>query len=257
MLARALILLFAILAAGCQQPAKTTPLVEARAPSSTAWRAFVDEYLEAYFASAPTMAARAGRHDFDGRLPDLSREGLRRTTAMLHDFRARAQAFDAASLDSRQRFERDYLVAEIDDRLFWFEAIEVPFANPGYYGFVLSPDLYLEREYAPLEQRMRAYVKYARAIPAATARVRENLRTPMPRTFVQLGHIVFGGLASHYEKTVPAIFAPVADSRLQEEFASANVAALRAMRELDAWIQAQAASATDDFAIGPARFREM
>src|SRR5207253_7996964 len=102
--------------------------------------------------------------------------------------------------DARQRFERDYLVAEIDASLFWIEVGENQYRNPGYYAFILSPDIYIDREYAPLEQRLRAYTKYLKAVPSATMRVRENLRTPMPRTFVTLGHGIFGGMARFYEK---------------------------------------------------------
>jgi len=96
---------FLLLAAACQQAAvKATP----------GWDALVDEYIEASFAALPPLGVRAGRHEFDGLLPPLTRESFRRNAERMHAFRERAQAFDAASLDARQRFERDYLVAELD-----------------------------------------------------------------------------------------------------------------------------------------------
>src|SRR5206468_6441267 len=98
---------------------------------------------------------------------------------------------------------------------------------------------------------------YARAIPSAAVQIRQNLRTPMPRTYVQLGHIVFGGLASFYEKDVPSIFAEDKDSRLQDDFRDANAGAVKAMKELDAWFTQQEAAATDNFALGPEKFAEM
>jgi uncharacterized protein (DUF885 family) len=237
-----------ILAAACQQPpAKTT----------SGWDALIGDYIEASFAANPPAGVRAGRHEFDGQLPPLTRESFRRRADELRAFRERAKAFDAASLDKAQRFEREYLIAEIGSALFWLEDAENPYRNPGYYANALSPDVYTEREYAPLDQRLRAYTKYLKAIPAATTRVRENLRTPMPRTFVDLGHGIFGGMARFYEEDAPAIFMTVKDARLQEEYAAANVEAVRAMKALDDWFASLQATATSDYALGPEKFQRM
>lgn len=222
-----------------------------------AWNRLVDEFVEADFAARPSFAVREGRHEFDGKLADVTPYGLQRRAASLHDFRDRAARFDAASLDAAQRFERDYLLAVIDGQLFWLETMRQPFVNPAYYGQVLSPDVYLERDYAPLEQRLRAFIAYERGLPALARQIRANLESPMPRTYVQIGHIIMGGLASHFEKDVPGIFAPVQDAALQAQFRESNAAAVAALKELDAWIQSQLPAATDRFAIGPERFAQM
>src|SRR5258708_10816246 len=94
-------------------------------------------------------------------------------------------------------------------------------------------------------------------MPRAAAQVRANLKTPMPRTYVQLGRILFGGLARFYAEDVTATFAPVKDAALQEEFRAANGDAIAVMKELDAWFASLRATANDNFAIGPARFAEM
>jgi hypothetical protein len=117
--------------------------------------------------------------------------------------------------------------------------------------------VYVAREYAPLPERLRAYTRYAMAIPVAAEQIRSNLRTPLPRTYVKLGHIMFGGLANFYEKDVPGIFAPVDDAQLQAEFRAANAGAIKAMRDLDAWFTQQEAGATDTFALGVDKFGEM
>ena len=226
-------------------------------PRVDAWQQLVDEFVEADFAARPSFAVYQGRHEFDGKLADVSPAGLQRQVAMLHGFRDRAARFDAQSLDAGRRFEREYLVSVIDGQLFWLETMRQPFVNPAYYARVMSPDVYLEREYAPLEQRLRAFVAYERGIPAVAKQMRANLETPMPRTYVQLGHIIMGGMASHFEKEVPRIFAPVADAALQAELRESNGAAIAALKELDAWIQAQMPAATDRFAIGPQRFAQM
>ncbi len=71
-----------------------------------------------------------GRHEFDVKLPDFSRQGLDREIARLHSEREHAPAFANDTLDQRQRFERDYMLAVIDGQLFWLEKAQDPYRNP-------------------------------------------------------------------------------------------------------------------------------
>ena len=227
------------------------------ASASEEWNAYAAGFLESYFAANPTVAVWAGRHEFDGRLPDWSAAGIRRAVDRLHAERARAAGFDASRLTPNQRFERELLIAKIDGDLFWLESARWPFKSPSYYGWALDPNTYLARQYAPLEVRMRAYTGYANAIPAAAVQIRSNLQTPMPRSFIKIGHISFGGLAQFYEQEAPAIFETVKDTRLKEDFRIANAGAIKAMRELDHWLTLQEPAATEDFALGAGKYEEM
>lgn len=225
--------------------------------ASGEWNQYVEQFIQDWFRSHPNEAVNAGRHEYDGKLPDWSPEGIRKEIARLKQERERARGFRDDTLDARQRFERDYLTSVIDGELFWMESAEWPFKNPAYYGGSVDPNVYATREYAPLDVRLRAYTAYAKAIPQATQQIRANLRTPLPRTYVRIGRITFGGLASYYEKDVPGIFASVKDENLQRDFRSANQEAIKAMKELDAWFASQEASVTDNFSIGADKFSEM
>jgi uncharacterized protein (DUF885 family) len=104
---------------------------------------------------------------------------------------------------------------------------------------------------------MRAFTKYARNVPAALRQVKANLRLPLAKTMVKNGSRTIGDLADFYAKDVAGIFAPVKDEQLQREFRAANEAAIGAVREFDAWLAAQEATATDDFALGAMKFAQM
>ncbi|MEO8433713.1 MAG: DUF885 domain-containing protein [Pyrinomonadaceae bacterium] len=230
---------------------------KATTESSQSWDSFVNEFLESYFVSHPDFAVHAGRHEFDGKLPDWSSESIASENKRLHGMKDRARAFADSALDERQRFERDYLVSVVDGELFWRESAEWPFRNPYFYADGIDPDVYVSREYAPLDQRLRAYTAYAKSIPTALAQVHKNLRTPLPKSYLKIGRTSFGGLVSFYEKDVPAIFASVKDEQLQKEFREANTSAITAMKGIDEWFKSQEASATDNFALGAEKFSEM
>jgi hypothetical protein len=221
------------------------------------WDSLVARFIEETFEARPHFGVSSGRHEFDGRLPDWSPDGIQREIARLRDARNRALAFEPESLDARQRFEREHLIATIDGNLFWTETLDGPHRRPDYYAFAFDPNVYVARDYAPVADRMRAYTAYARDVPRATRQVMANLRRPLPRTFVDLARTHFGGFATYYENDVPAAFAAVDDDALRSEFAEANAGAITAMRALDQWFEAAAGDATDRYALGPDLFREM
>jgi len=120
---------------------------------------------------------------------------------------------------------REHLLVVIDTDLFWLTRSRAPFRSPAWYIDQLDPDVYLNREYAPLAQRLQGYIGYARAIPKIAAAIRANLATPMPQTFIERGIAGFGGYADFYRNDVERVFAAVKDPKAQQELRAADVAA--------------------------------
>ena len=266
------ILSFAVLAGsitlalltGCDRPVPSpTASVPAQATASddaakaAAWDAAVNAFIAGYFERNPAQAANAGKHEYDGKLPDWSPAGIQANIQWLHQQRDAAAAFTDAALDPTQRFQRDYVLAVIEGQLFWLEDSGFVASNPAFYSSDLSPSMYLTRPYAPLGQRMAAFVAYEEALPAAIAQVRANLKTPLPATYVDLGANTFGGFASFFKDDVPAAFAEVKDDALQARFATANAAAIKASQEMAAWFKSVRPAATQDFALGAEKFSKM
>jgi uncharacterized protein (DUF885 family) len=249
--------LIAVLGLSCRADTGT----DREGTAGAGWPTVRDALIEEYLTAHPAFAVVAGRHEYDGQLPDWSAEGIAAEVARLRDARARAMAVDAATMSDAERFEREYFVARIDHDLFWYVTAEAPFVNPAFYlgwlGDNLDPSPYLTREYAPLDVRMRAYTRYAQAVPRAASQVRSNLRRPLARPLLERGVSAFRGFADFYEHDVPAIFAGVQDRALQAELAQANAAAAKAMRELAAWLEGERPSATAGFALGAEKFARM
>jgi uncharacterized protein (DUF885 family) len=235
----------------------TSADAQSTSSSGAEWDAYVEQFLNDYFAANPDAAVAAGRHEFDGKLPDWSDDGLRRELARLKAERAKISSFPSEQLDDHRRFEHDYLLAQIDDRLFWLEVADHPRTSPVFYSNSLDPDVYVRREYAPLETRIKAYTQYARNVPRALEQIQSNLKTPIPKTLVQIGRKTIGGLAGFYAGDVAATFAPVKDEQLQKDFQEANAAAIQAVKKFDAWLATLEPTATDDYALGPDKFSLM
>ena len=258
----------ALAVTGCHHKSKTPPTdvhaTHATADASTehhkhnaAWQAQVDVFIAGYFKRSPTDAAGAGKHEFDGKLPDWSADGLKETIGWMHAQRNGFTAFTDDKLDNTQRFQREYVLAVIDKQLFWLEDSGFVHNNPAFYADGISPSMYLTRDYAPLPQRMAAFVAYEDNLPSAVVQIRANLQTPLPASYIDYGIGVFGGLADFFQNDVPKAFASVDDKGLQARFKTSNAKAIATMRDLSNWLKAQKSHATQDFALGGARFARM
>jgi hypothetical protein len=253
-----------LVAAGCSSPEKPALVPPAPAPvapsvpaSETGWHTFVDTFIEETLVARPGFAVNLGRHEFDGQVSDLSREGVAAETARLKQALERAQGFRNAELNQAQRFERDYLVAYIEGQLFWLEDALWFERSPLFYLEQIDPEVYLTRAYAPLAERIVAYTTLARNIPRVLEQARANLRTPMPKTYAALGREMTGNLAGFLRKDVPAIFASVEDAGLKAAMAEASEAAAAALDETARWFTAEEAKGTSEYALGPELFAKM
>ena len=250
--------LFLWVLAGCNQaPQPSTPAVKPPSAASQQWSKVSNSFVEDYFRNQPFFAAQSGRHEFDGQLPDLSSHGIKREIARLHDAHEQLSAVDPAPLQPKERFDREYLLAVVDRDLFFLEKAKYASSNPYWYVGNIDPDMFLSRNYAPLDVRLKAYIKYARGIPKMVTDIQANLQGPLPKTFVQLGIDDFGGFADFYSKDVAPVFASVADPDLQKQLADADTQAATAMTNLKIYLQGQLKTATDKFPLGKDLFAQM
>src|SRR5262249_5776201 len=155
----------------------------------------------------------SGRHEFDGQMPGWDRAALQGDVDGLHAKLAELEKYDASALTPTQQFERDYVHWVIDSQLFWTESAEGPYRNPAWYIDRLDPSMYLTRDYAPLSKRLEGFLGYARAVPALAASIRANLRTPLPRAFIERGTAAFSGYAAFFRTDLPPVFAQLSDEK--------------------------------------------
>jgi uncharacterized protein (DUF885 family) len=243
---------------GCQPVANTNQSANNNnATAKNAWDSYVNQFLNDYFAANPTFAVIQGKHEYDGKFPDWSEAGLQKEISRLKAEREKAAGFKDSDLDERQRFERDYLIAQIDKDIFWRETADQPHTNPFWYADPTDPDVYVSREYAPLDVRIKAYTTYAKNLPAALSQIKSNLKQPMAMNLIKIGRQTIGGLADFFAKDVVKIFAGVKDEQLQKDFKEANDSAITAVKDFDAWLGEQEKTSNNDFVLGSDKFKAM
>lgn len=248
-----LMLCAALLALGaCSNDAEQAPDVQAEKAS---WAEFAAATIDRYYEQNPETAVYAGLHEFDGQISDISKAGRSAYSDWIDTVVAEANAYE--NLEGLEAFERDYLVKTLQGEQFWIRDSGFTSNNPVVYTFGLSMDVYIDREYAPVEERIAAYTKYVSQLPKWLQTMQDNLQPPLPAPYVETSHRIFAGMADYLENTVPGLFSAVDDEQLQRQFAAANTAAAEAVSQTARWLDGLKATATDDYAIGEEKFLQM
>jgi uncharacterized protein (DUF885 family) len=196
----------------------------------------VDELL----AADPHLAADAGDHRYDHRLPDLSPDGVVAQVQMLRDAAAELSGVDTDGLSLADRVDHELLLSLVERKLFLLTEVREhewnPLVhNPGSLLFGL-----LARPYAPTEQRLEALGARLAAIPDALAIARSVLGD-CPRIHLETAAGQFRGTAALVRDEIPRLGAeaPAVWSTV-ERAATAAVAALESFAR---WLDERAAAA--------------
>ncbi|MCH7822439.1 MAG: DUF885 domain-containing protein [Proteobacteria bacterium] len=247
-IAIALIISLGACSGGGEQPSAVT------ADAKPSWEEYAATVIAQYYERNPETAVSAGLHDYDGQMSDYSLVALNEKAEWLDSVIAAAESY--SDLEGLEAFERDYLLTQMRGSLFWLRESDFPTNNPLFYSR-MRISVYVDREYAPLDQRIVAYTQYISQVPERLATMKTNLKPPLPAPYLEISHGILSGFAGYLENTVPGLFASVEDEQLQRQFSAANSDAAAAVKQAAAWIEELKATATDDYALGEERFLHM
>ena len=147
----------------------------------------------------------------------------------------------------------------IDENLFILETVRWPYNNGDYYSWQLAPSIYLEKDYAPLEQRMKAYVKYLQSMKIATEQIQNNFTNEptLSRAHIEIAKDVFGGFADFMKTDAPKGFENVKDEKLWQNFYRESEKTINTLNQFVKWLDSKIPSATDSFAMGSEKYSQM
>src|SRR5438045_7347765 len=100
------------------------------------------------------MGTTIGFHEHDAKLTDVSATSLKAEQERLHDFDRRLAETRTNSLSASALYDYRIVQNAIKRELFSFEQMESYSRNPMTYAGVLDVNIYVKRNFAPLEQRV-------------------------------------------------------------------------------------------------------
>ena len=123
------------------------------------------------------------------------------------------------------------------------------------YARAADVNIYIKRNFAALEDRVRSLVTIESQIPNILIAARTNLNEQLPEPFVELAIQIARGSADFMKKNLVDAVSGLKDDQLQVAFPDANRKAATALIDYAAWLEREKLpKASLDFALGEEKF---
>jgi len=220
------------------------------------YEAVAEEYIKGYLGAHPLEGTALGLHEYDGKITDYSRLALDAELSRLRRFDDRLSKFDPSKLSSRQSIDLRILQAAVKKDLFEMQDMAVFERNPMVYARAADVNVYIKRNFAPLEDRVRSLVAIESQIPNILIAAKTNLNDVVPKPYVELAIQIARGSADFLKKDLVAAIGTQKDEQLRVAFHEANRKAANALNDYAAWLEREKLpKASMDFAVGEEKYR--
>src|SRR5947208_230105 len=220
------------------------------------YEAVAEEYIKGYLGAHPLEGTALGLHEYDGKITDYSRLALDAELSRLRRFDDRLAKFDPSKLSPRQSIDLRILRAAVKKDLFQMQDISTFERNPMVYARAADVNVYVKRNFAPLEDRVRSLVAIESQIPNILIAAKTNLNDVLPKPYVELAIQIARGSADFLKKDLVAAVSGLKDEQLRAAFLDANRKAASALNDYAAWMEREKfPKANFDFALGEEKFR--
>ncbi|MEI9945123.1 MAG: DUF885 domain-containing protein [Chitinophagaceae bacterium] len=238
---------------GCNNSDKET----SQTNKDEAFQKLSDDFLAGYFAWRPQLAVSLGFHEYDGKVTDYSKASIDAEVNRLKEYDQKLDSIDTASLSTTAFYDYRILKSNIKNEIFNFE--EKNFAtNPMYYAGALNVNLYVKRDYAPIDERLKHIITTAKATPAVFAAAKANLQDSLPKPYIETAISIAEGSVSFMKGDMFKALSEVKDDSLVGVFINANHDAIDAIEDFISWLKKdKLPKATSKYAIGTESYKKM
>lgn len=226
-------------------------------PDSTFYK-LAEEYLQGYLSWRPQAGTSLGFHEYDGKIKDYSKISLGAERERLKAYEQKLLSFPDDSLSVRANFDYRILLSSIQQEIFSFEVLDVYTKNPMTYAGAVDLNIYVQRDFATLEARMRSIVAIEEKVPAIFAAARENLRDSLARPYVETAILIAEGAADFLEKDIVIALKEVKNDSLQQAFNASNKVAAAELKNFATYLKKEKLpKAHNQYALGKENYRRM
>jgi len=256
--------------AACGSPATPEPALPAETATSTdsavtsatppSEPSTYDQLLDTFLIGRPDTCRWLGMHaECDGRVGDYSAAGIAdRARALEWIRRELAPEIATPPADPDHRLDVRLLDLACQDELFQLNDTTEWKRRPKYYEELFALDSYLVRDYAPLDQRIRALLTHVTKSLPQVENIKKNLVGPLPKSFVETDIKVYKGYGEYLRGDVVGIIAGVKDAKLKDD---ATAAVKKLADEADGvatWLEkSELPRADQSHVLGKARFEKL
>ena len=226
--------------------------------TETEFNKLCEEFIAGYLAWRPQTGTTLGLHEYDGKLTEYSRASLDAELTRLKRFDQQLATLDEKSLSPQAHYDFRILQAAIKSEIFQFEDVEGHLKNPMTYASVLDVNIYIKRNFAPLEARLRSIIAIEKQAPKVIAAAKANLEASLAKPFIETAIEVADGSADFLSKDLVEALKEVKNEQLLTEFNAVNQRAIGELRSYVTWLKGEKLpKAHTHYALGREKFQKM
>jgi len=222
------------------------------------FQALRDRVVFEWLQDEPGKGRELGLHEYDGKVGSYSKEEIEKRIDRVKARRAELAATDKTALSPDEALDQAILLKQLD--MFLFRNVELTDhrKNPRYYEDLFSVNAYLDRDYAPIEERAKKLVEHERAALAQVKYATSNLEGPMSKAVVETAIKVYKGFVEYLHGDVKKALSGVGDAQLQADFAEANTAlAAEAQKIVDHLTKDELPRGDNSHVLGEAKYKKL
>ena len=217
-----------------------------------------EEYLSGYLAWRPQLGVYLGFHEYDGKVTDYSKASIDAELTRLKDYDKKMSAIDPAALSKKVSYDLRVLQSSIKYDIFYIEDLGNYTKNPMTYAGELDVNIYIKRNFAPLEDRIRSIISIEKKTPELIAVAKENLEDSLSLPHIQLAIDIAKSSASFLENDLVIALKDVKNDSLMKDFKEANGKAIEEMKGFASWLEKEKLpKGHNHYKIGNENYRKM
>jgi uncharacterized protein (DUF885 family) len=238
-------------------PSPTAAAAAAQTPDAE-FESVAEEFIRGYLAARPLQATALGIHDYDGRIQDFNRLAIDAEIARLKRFDERVKKFDIAKLNQRNSIDVRLLQTAINRELFHIQDLGMFEHNPMTYARAVDVNIYVKRNFAPIEQRVKSIIQIENQAPNVVIAAKTNLVENLPRPHVELAIQIARGTSEFLKKNLVEAIGELKDEGLRAAFTMSNRKAATALGDYANWLEKERLpKATAPFALGEEKYHKL
>lgn len=199
-----------------------------------------DEYIDYLFKTSPLFATSSGVHKYDDDVPDVSAAAVSKDVAQKKEFLSRLNKIDFNGLSNDSKVDWNLLQGHLNSGLLEDEKMELWKKDPDKYSSIAIRTVFtiIQRDYAPLEERLKHVIAREEKLPALLIEGKKNLDPNLvPEIYNDIALEQLPGMIGFFKESLPLAFEKISDNALKQKFSASNAKAIAALEDYQKFVK--------------------
>ncbi len=217
-----------------------------------------ESFISGYLAWRPQQGVNLGLHEYDGKLTDLSMGSINHELIRLKDYDQKLSAIDTSVLTEKIFYDYRILKNAIKTEIFNLADLGAYTKNPMNYAGIIDVNVYIKRNFAPIEDRVRSIIAIENQAPQQFEYAKTNLEDSLGKPYIETAIQIAKGSVSFLGTDLLIALKNINNDTLMASFQASNKKAIDALNGFINYLEKEKLpKAHNHYAIGRENYRKM